>query len=107
MNERDTLVKAVGEADAFAVLRLLDGCALCTLVDAADEVGQDWPEWARAGAVLQRWIEARGITADARRKIGYLHCAAEGLKVTPTAMRPTLAVAVADFLAAHGFAQET
>ena len=106
MNERDTLVKAVGEADAFAVLRLLDGCALCTLVDAADEVGQDWPEWARAGAVLQHWIEARGITADARRKIGYLHCAAEGLKTMPAAMRPTLAVAVTDFLAAHGFAAD-
>jgi hypothetical protein len=104
MSDRETLIKAVGEADAFAVLRLLDGCALCALVDAADGAGQDWPEWARAGAVLQRWTEARGIAADARRKIGYLSCAAEGLKAAPAAMRPPLAQAVADFLATHGFA---
>lgn len=106
MSDREILVKAVGEADAFAVLRLLDGCALCALVDAADESGQDWPEWARAAAALQRWTEARGIAADARRKIGYLSCAAEGLRATPAAMRPPLSQAVADFLGTHGFAPD-
>lgn len=106
MSSDEILVKAVGEADAFAVLRLLDGCALCALIDAADEAGQDWPEWARAGATLQRWTEARGIAADARRKIGYLSCAAEGLKATPVAMRPPLSQAVEEFLAKHGFAPD-
>lgn len=105
MSDLATLTRAVGEADAYAALRLLDGCALCALVEAADEAGQDWPEWARAAAVLQRWTEARGIAADARRKIGYLSCAAEGLRSAPASMRPPLSQAVADFLATHGFAE--
>lgn len=105
MSDLATLTKAVGEADAYATLRLLDGCALCALVEAADAAGQDWPEWARAAAVLQRWTESRGITADSRRKLGYLTCAAEGLRAAPASMRPPLSQAVADFLATHGFAE--
>lgn len=105
MSELAKLVKAVGEPDAYATLRLLDGCGLCALVEAADAAGQDWPEWARAAATLQRWIESRGISADTARKLGYLSCAAEGLRSTPSAMRPPLAQAVADFLTAHGFAE--
>jgi len=106
MSELAKLTQAVGEADAYATLRLLDGCALCALVEAADEAGQDWPEWARAAATLQRWMESRGLAADTRRKIGYLSCAAEGLRSTPTSMRPPLAHAVAAFLDAHGFAPD-
>lgn len=106
MSDLEVLTQAVGETDARAVLRLLDGCALCALVEAADEAGQDWPEWARAAAVLQRWLESRGTTADTRRKLGYLSCAAEGLRATPAAMRPPLPQAVADFLATHGFAPD-
>ena len=107
MSDLETLTHAVGEADALATLRMLDGCALCALVEAADAAGQDWPEWARAAATLQRWTEARGIAADSRRMLGYLSCAAEGLRSTPAAMRPPLAQAVTDFLATHGFATET
>lgn len=106
MSDRETLVRAVGEADALAVTRLLDGCALCALVEVADAAGQDWPEWARAAAALQRWTEARGVEASPARKLGYLSCAAEALKATPAAMRPPLAQAVADFLATHGFATQ-
>lgn len=105
MSDLAKLVKAVGEPDAYAALRLLDGRPLCALVDAADGAGQDWPEWARAAAVLQRWTESRGIAAGTGRKLGYLSCAAEGLKATPSAMRPPLAQAVADFLEVHGFAE--
>ena len=105
MSDLAKLVKAVGEPDAYATLRLLDGCALCALVEAADAAGQDWPEWARAAATLQRWTETRGITAGTARKLGYLSCAAEGLRATPAAMRPPLAQAVADFLALHGFTE--
>lgn len=103
MSDRARLVAAVGEADADAALRLLGNLPLCALVDAADTAGEDWPEWARAAAVLQRWTEARGIAADGRRKLGYLSCAAEGAKAVPASMRPTLSRAVEDFLAAHGF----
>lgn len=105
MSEFAKLVKAVGEPDAYATLRLLDGCGLCALVEAADEAGQDWPEWARAAATLQRWTEAHGIAASTVRKLGYLRCAAEGLRTIPSAMRPPLAQAVADFLAVHGFTE--
>ncbi len=102
MSDRAKLVGAVGETDADAVLRLLDGLPLCALVEAADASGQDWPEWARAAAILQRWTEARGVDAGCRRKLGYLSCAAEGTKSVPAAMRPTLRRAVEDFLATHG-----
>lgn len=103
MSDRAKLVAAVGEADADATLRLLGDLPLCALVDAADAAGEDWPEWARAAAILQRWTEARDIAADGRRKIGYLSCAAEGAKAAPASMRPTLSRAVEDFLEAHGF----
>lgn len=103
MSDRDKLVDAVGEADADAALRLLGPLPLCALVEAADAAGEDWPEWARAAALLQRWTESRGIEADGRRKLGYLSCAAEGARAVPTSMRPSLSQAVEDFLAAHGF----
>lgn len=103
MSDRTKLVAAVGEADADAVLRLLGDLPLCALVEAADAAGENWPEWARAAAALQRWTESRGIATDGRRKLGYLTCAAEGARAVPAAMRPTLSRAVADFLDAHGF----
>jgi hypothetical protein len=103
MSDRAKLAAAVGEADADATLRLLGPLPLCGLVEAADAAGEDWPEWARAAALLQRWCEARGVDADGRRKLGYLVCAAEGAKSAPAAMRPALSRAVEDFLAAHGF----
>ena len=103
MSDRAKLVATVGEADADAALRLLGELPLCALVDAADAAGEDWPEWARAAAILQRWVEARGVAADGRRKLGYLSCAAEGAKAVPAAMRPALSRAVEDFLSAHGF----
>ena len=106
MSDHDKLVAAVGEADAEAVLRLLGTLPLCALVEAADAAGEDWPEWARAAATLQRWTECRGIVADGRRKLGYLSCAAEGSKAAPSAMRPRLATAVADFLREHGFTED-
>lgn len=103
MSDRAKLVAAVGEADAEAALRLLGDLPLCSLVEAADAAGEDWPEWARAAAILQRWVEARGIGGDGRRKLGYLSCAAEGARAAPGAMRPRLGRAVEDFLDAHGF----
>jgi hypothetical protein len=62
--EREKLVAIVGVEDAAAVERFLGDCALCKLVDAADGADSDWPEWARAAAVLQRWLEAAGRDAD-------------------------------------------
>ncbi|MFN7339471.1 MAG: hypothetical protein ACK5VI_00095 [Opitutia bacterium] len=103
MSDRAKLVGAVGEADADAALRLLGDLPLCALVEAADAAGQDWPEWARAAAILQRWTEARGVDADGRRKLGYLSCAAEASKPVPAAMRPGLSRSVEDFLSTHGF----
>ncbi len=103
--EREKLVAIVGAEDAAAVERFLGGCALCTLIEAADGVDSDWPEWARAAAVLQRWLEAAGRDADAERKLGYLHCTIEAQKVVPTAIRPTLPQAVARMLKEHGFAE--
>lgn len=103
MSDRAKLEAAVGASDAEAALRLLGDLPLCALVDAADAAGEDWPEWARAAAVLQRWAEARGVAADGRRKLGYLTCAAEGAKAVPASLRPTLSRAVEDFLATHGF----
>lgn len=103
MSDRAKLEAAVGSSDAEAALRLLGNLPLCALVEAADAAGEDWPEWARAAAILQRWVDARGIEADGRRKLGYLTCAAEGAKAVPASMRPTLGRAVEDYLAAHGF----
>jgi hypothetical protein len=106
MSSPDALAKAIGQEDAEAVLRLLNECPLSTLMNAAKDADHEWTEWARAAAVLQRWTETRGISADVHRKIGYLTCAAEGIKSAPAAMRPSLAEAVADFLAHHGFSPE-
>jgi hypothetical protein len=66
----------------------------------------DWPEWARAAAVLQRWLEAAGRDADAERKLGYIHCTVEAQKVVPTAIRPALSEAVARMLKEYGFTEE-
>jgi hypothetical protein len=103
--EREKLVAIVGAEDAAAVERFLGDCALCTLVEAADVVESDWPDWARAAAVLQRWLEAAGRDADAERKLGYLHCTVDAQKVVPTAIRPALPQAVARMLKEHGFAE--
>ena len=103
--EREKLVAAVGAEDAAAVERFLGDCALCQLVEAADGADSDWPEWARAAAVLQRWLEAAGREADAERKLGYLHCTVEAQKVVPTAIRPVLSEAVARMLKDYGFAE--
>ena len=104
--EREKLVAAIGAEDAAAVERFLGGCALCALVEAADGADQDWPEWARAAAVLQRWLEAAGRAADAERKLGYLHCTVEAQKNVPTSLRPALAQSVARMLKEHGFAEQ-
>jgi hypothetical protein len=103
--EQEKLIAIVGAEDAAAVERFLGDCALCTLVEAADGVESDWPEWARAAAVLQRWLEAAGRDADAERKLGYLHCTVDAQKVVPTALRPALTQAVARMLKEHGFAE--
>lgn len=104
--ERQKLVDTLGSDDAAAVERFLgEGCALCLLVETADQAEQDWPEWARAAAVLQRWLEAAGRSADAPRKLGYIHCTVEAQKAVPTALRPDLATAVARMLKDHGFAE--
>jgi hypothetical protein len=103
--EREKLVTIVGAEDAAAVERFLGDCALCKLVEAADGVESDWPEWARAAAVLQRWLEAAGRDADAERKLGYLHCTVDAQKVVPTAIRPALPHAVAMMLKEYGFAE--
>ena len=104
--EQEKLIAIVGAEDAAAVERFLGDCALCTLVEAADGVESDWPEWARAAAVLQRWLEAAGRDADAERKLGYLHCTVDAQKVVPTALRPALPQAVARMLKEHGFAEQ-
>ena len=104
--EREKLVTIVGAEDAAAVERFLGGCALCTLVEAADGADSDWPEWARAAAVLQRWLEAAGRDADAERKLGFLHCTVDAQKVVPAAIRPALAQAVARMLKDYGFAEQ-
>ena len=102
---REQLVAAIGAEDAVVVERFLGGCALCALVEAADSADSDWPEWARAAAVLQRWLEAAGRNADAQRKLGYLHCTVEAQKAVPSALRPALPQAVARMLKEHGFAE--
>lgn len=103
--EREKLVATLGAEDAAAVERFLGGCALCALVEAADEADSDWPEWGRAAAVLQRWLESRSRDADAARKLGYIHCTFEAQKSVPSALRPALPQAVARMLKNHGFAE--
>jgi hypothetical protein len=103
--EREKLVTIIGAEDAAMVERFLGDCAMCKLVEAADGADSDWPEWARAAAVLQRWLEAAGRDADAERKLGYLHCTVEAQRAVPTALRPALPQAVARMLKDHGFAE--
>jgi len=103
--EREKLVTIIGAEDAAMVERFLGDCAMCKLVEAADGADSDWPEWARAAAVLQRWLEAAGRDADAERKLGYLHCTVEAQKAVPSALRPALPQAVARMLKDHGFAE--
>jgi hypothetical protein len=103
--EREKLVAIIGAVDAAVVERFLGDCAMCKLVEAADGADSDWPEWARAAAVLQRWLEAAGRDADAERKLGYLHCTVEAQKAVPSALRPALPQAVARMLKDHGFAE--
>jgi hypothetical protein len=104
--EREKLVTAIGAEDAAALERFLAGGALCALVEAADEAGSDWPEWGRAAAVLQRWLESAGRAADVPRKLGYLHCTFEAGRVVPSTMRSPLPQAVARMLKEHGFAED-
>ena len=106
MSNLDALVEAIGQDDAEAVLRLLNDCPLSTLMEAAKDADQEWTEWARAAAGLQRWSEEHGIHVDAQRKIGYLGCAAEGSKAIPASMRPPLAQTVIAFLETHGLSVE-
>ena len=108
MEERELqkLVTAIGASDAEAVQRFFgEGCSLCQITEAADQVELDWPSWAKAAAVLQRWLEAKQRTADITRKIGYLSCTIEGFKNVPANMRPDLAPAVARMLEQFGFAE--
>lgn len=105
---REKLVAAVGLDDAAAVERFLGATGtLDALIVAAESADSDWPEWARAAAVLQRWLEEHGRDAAADRKLGYLHCTVDAQKVVPTALRPALAQAVARMLKEHGFAEIT
>lgn len=102
--EREKLAGILGAEDAAAVERFLgQGCALCTLTEAADQADMDWPEWGRAAAVLQRWLEARQRSSDAARKLGYISCTVESQRGIPLLMRPPLAKAVAEMLEKHGF----
>ena len=105
--ERQKLVDTIGAEDAAAVERFLgEGCALCLLVETADQAEQDWPEWAQAAAVLQRWLEARGRTASAERKLGYLTCTHDGYQPVATSLRPPLAQAVVRMLEQYGFQED-
>lgn len=102
--EREKLIGILGAEDAAAVERFLgEGCALCALTEAADQADMDWPEWGRAAAVLQRWLEARQRTSDAARKLGYLGCTVEGQRGIPLLMRPPLAKAVGEMLEQYGY----
>jgi hypothetical protein len=105
-HELQKLVTAIGATDAEAVQRFFgEGCSLCQITEAADQVELDWPGWAKAAAVLQRWLEANQRNAEANRKIGYLSCTVEGFKNVPANMRPALAPAVARMLEQFGFAE--
>ena len=105
--ERQKLVDTIGAEDAAAVERFLgEGCALCLLVETADQAEQDWPEWAQAAAVLQRWLEARGREAETQRKLGYLTCTHDGYQPVATSLRPPLAQAVVRMLEQYGFQED-
>lgn len=97
------LSTALGPKDTSAVERFLGTTPLSTLIAAAAASDQDVVAWARAAAVLQRWIEERNLEASAEKKLGYLSCAAEGVKITPAAMRPNFCRTVEDFLTTYGF----
>jgi hypothetical protein len=66
---------------------LATACSLCLIAETAEQVELDWPEWTKAAAVLQRWLEEQQRTADTQRKIGYLSCTVEGFKNVPSNMR--------------------
>jgi hypothetical protein len=97
------LTAALGPEDTSAVERFLGTTPLSTLTEAAAAYDQDVVAWARAAAVLQRWIEDQNLEATAEKKLGYLSCAAEGIKITPAAMRPDFCRTVEDFLTTYGF----
>lgn len=104
--EHQKLVTAIGSSDTEAVQRFFgDTCSLCQITEASDQVGLDWPEWCKAAAVLQRWLEVNQRGADTTRKIGYLSCTTEGFKNVPPNMRPDLAPAVTRMLEQFGFAE--
>ena len=104
--EREKLVGILGAEDAAAVERFLgNGCALCTLTEAADQVDMDWPEWGRAAAVMQRWLEAHQRSSDAKRKLGYISCTVESQRGIPLLMRPSLAKAVGEMLERYGYVE--
>ena len=106
MSNLDALIKAIGQDDAEAVLRLLNNSPLSTLIESAKDADQEWTEWARAAACLKRWSEGRDIHVDAQRKLGYLSCAAEGSRSIPASMRPPLSQTVIAFLETHGLSVE-
>lgn len=106
MSNPDALVKVIGHEDAEAVLRLLNGSPISTLMEAAKAADQEWTEWARAAACLQRWAETHDIHVDTQRKMGYLSCAVEGAKTIPVPMRPSLSQTVTAFLETHGLSVE-
>ena len=108
MEDRDyqKLVKEIGLSDAEAIKKFFgESCSLCLITETAEQVDLDWPEWSKAAAVLQRWLEGQQRTADTQRKIGYLSCTIEGFKNVPSNMRPSLANAVARMLEQFGFAE--
>jgi len=108
MEEREfqKLVTAIGAPDAEAVQRFFgDSCSLCQITEVADQVELDWPEWAKAAAALQRWLEANQRIADVNRKTGYLSCTIEGFKNVPANMRPDPATGVVRMLQQFGFAE--
>ena len=94
--EREKLVAIVGAEDAAAVERFLGDCALCTLVEAADGADSDWPEWARAAAVLQRWLEAAGRDAD---RAGIFRSSSESIASSP----PNTSMSSPDVMSDHRF----
>lgn len=104
--EYQQCVNLLGEADAQALQRFLSPHGtLKNIKESAIEAEQEWTEWAKAVAFLQRWLEERGRTADQQRKLGYLTCTIDGFKNTPLTMRPPLVEAVKRMLQQHGFAE--
>ena len=104
--ELQKLVAALGSTDAQLVQRFFgDTCTLCQIVEAANQVEQDWASWAKAAATLQHWLETHQRNADLARKTGYLSCTLESFKNVPTNMRPDLAAAVERMLNQFGFSE--